>query len=479
MNTQYISLNDIQNEYFLLVKKEFGQYYQYMRSHNLTPHEVGYHFSEEKDTIKIITNKIPQFFESISTFWEKYRNLTIQYIRNQEDSLVTSFNGDFFPSYKENIASKCGVYTDTIVLPDPFIRIKEYIKTHDNQGKVYKLILYSTNLLQYEELVQPELKRPIIIIIPDEEDLEKEDRTFYSTLGKNDSTIHAKLVFGQDFDSFDDLLIFTNTLDSKEKFISKIKDSSKVLFDIEHERKLIKQINYALDGETAQLLKTKHIGKIFTMHLLGRMIATNKMLIESRKLQATPIIDAPTSWKYLNWKLKYDVNNIEKELSLTNLHMTRAIQNLSKNEMQWLGNVPVKSLIELRKTEALDEIRSILSIGVNKMARENPTNFYRTSDKVFDNINLAFIEHEKKIKELSLKKWRFAGNDIGSWLVAGAVEITAVATGTPIWGLASFFVNQVLDTPKLKELPLSIKKLIEDSRELRLSPTGILFNLSK
>ena len=63
----------------------------------------------------------------------------------------------------------------------------------------------------------------------------------------------------------------------------------------------------------------------------------------------------------------------------------------------------------------MDEIREILGNGVNNLVQSNPTNFRRSEDKIFDNINEAFEQHQKKIKELREKIWKFVGKDIGSW----------------------------------------------------------------
>jgi hypothetical protein len=146
--------------------------------------------------------------------------------------------------------------------------------------------------------------------------------------------------------------------------------------------------------------------------------------------------------------------------------------------MEWLGRVPPEALIELRKAHAIDEIRSILGKGVEEVAQTNPTNFYRTTDQVFDNIQRAFDEHRKKIKELSDKKWKFAGSDIGSWLVAGTLEIAAASTGHPTYGIAAYAASQLLNAPKLREIPKSIKGLAHQSQELKRAPVGLLFKYS-
>ena len=58
------------------------------------------------------------------------------------------------------------------------------------------------------------------------------------------------------------------------------------------------------------------------------------------------------------------------------------------------------------------------------------------------------------------------------------MEVTAAATGLPVWGLVTVAANQVFDIPKLKDIPASIKELAEESRKIKQSPVGMLFSYS-
>ena len=147
--------------------------------------------------------------------------------------------------------------------------------------------------------------------------------------------------------------------------------------------------------------------------------------------------------------------------------------------MVWLGHIPIDALIEIRKSGALDEIRHILGNGVEKLAEANPHNFFRTTDQIFDNIYEAFEKHKDNIKQLQSKKWKFAGKDIGTWLAVGTLEVTAAATGIPVWGLSTIVAHQLLDVPKLKDIPNSIKQLAQESQKIKKSPVGMLFKYSK
>lgn len=129
----------------------------------------------------------------------------------------------------------------------------------------------------------------------------------------------------------------------------------------------------------------------------------------------------------------------------------------------------------MRKTDAIKEIRQILGKGVQELSLANPLNFHRTADLVFDNIHAAFKEHKQRIDELNAKKWKFAGSDIGSWLVVGSLAVVAAATGQPVWGLDAVAADQLLDAPKIRDIPESIRKLADETRKVKESPVGMLF----
>lgn len=205
----------------------------------------------------------------------------------------------------------------------------------------------------------------------------------------------------------------------------------------------------------------------------GRMSQATDVSWKSSSLGGVPLIDAPTSWQYYNWSLEYGA-----ERDATNnvpLHISKGMQRLAETDMQWLGNIPPDALIDIRKQGALDEIRSMLSNGVDQVVSINPGNFFRSADKIYDNLENAFSEHQTKIKDLTAKKWKFAGRDIGSWVVAGSIEVAAAVMGTPAFGLASFAVSQITDAPKLKDIPKMAADLKKEGAELSKSAAGLLF----
>lgn len=209
------------------------------------------------------------------------------------------------------------------------------------------------------------------------------------------------------------------------------------------------------------------------------MSVSNELLLKARQLSGTPIIEAETSWQFFNWKLEYDAEKAQEFYGSENLHITKGLTDLSNTDLPWLGNIPPESLLELRKQGALEEIRGILGNNIKELVETNPTNCFRTRDQILENIELSFDKHRKKLDTLKAKNWKFAGKDIGSWVVMGSIGIGAALTGTPAWGLAALAVDQILDAPKLREIPQRYRELIEQNKEVKQSPVGILFKASK
>ena len=369
-------LEEIQRIYFKFIEGIFGPHYKIMLESGLTPHDAGVALSRREEVISYVTRKIPDFLSLIEEFWRRVSEAAYAHVEDMHESLKGVFGGDLFPAHNENIASKCGIYADTIILPDPFLRSKELFFRWQKDDQAYYFIKHALNILQYKELACAELDVPIVVILPDRGVLEEGERDFYVRLGKDDAIEHAARMFGRQFESFDEMMDFAGALDTIEKVVSEIKDKTRILFGTDWEGDISEQIRQAVEGDSGNLLGTRHPGIIVASQAMGRMAVSNEILIKARRMRGTPIIDAATSWVYLTWKLEYDAGKAE----------------------------------------------------------------------------------------------------LGSGLkVVGTMEVTAAATGLPVWGLATIAANQVFDIPKLKDIPASIKELAQESKKLKLSPVGMLF----
>ena len=475
---EQISLNEIQKLYFDLIEQNFSDFYIGMLKADSNPNHIAEFLSTKADFVDDVYEQIPTFINALVSFWKEIGEIGYWHLEDNYSNITGVFGGDLFPTHDENIASKCGIYTDTIVLPDPYIRSMHIFKYFPKEKAVFYFLKHAMNILKYKELACIEKGEPIVVILPDLSNLEENGRDFIASFSIGDALTHGGKIFGRKFETIEEFSEFCVSLNTVEKTVNAIKDKKRVLFDTNWEGNLEQQISRALQGVEFKSLNRTEPGLLLQMQAVGRMGISNELLIKSRQLSGTPIIDAETSWMFLNWKLEYDSEKAQEYYNSENLHIIKGLTDLSQTDLPWLGNIPPEALIELREQGALEEIRNILGNNIKELISTNPTNCFRTRDQILFNIDKSFDDHRKKLDELRAKKWKFAGHDIGSWIVMGGIEIGAALTGTPSWGIGAFIADQLLDAPKLREIPQRYLDLVQENEKVHQSPVGILFKAS-
>lgn len=472
-----ISLKEIQTTYFEWLENNFGEHYKVMVHRNLTPHDAGRAISSNIESVDFTVSVIPKFMEVLKEFWSNLIDPAYAHLEDLQ-KLKAVFGGDFFPSAYENIAAKCGLYTDTIVLPDPFLKSGALWERWSKENQTYYFIKHALNILKYKELALVDIDPPIVTILPERMTLDENEQKLIQSFSESDATIHANHVFGRKFSDLKEVLEFVEPFDTPDKIASVVTDQKRVLFDTEWNGTIEEQIRRSVKEHQSEIFGMEHAGRMLAMQGYGRMSQANDLLMKSHRLRGTPLIDAPTSWEYFQWKLHYDAERMRTD-DIKNLHILKGLQNASAGEMQWLGNIPNDALIEIRKIGAVDEIRHIIASGIDKISQFSSDDFQKSSDIIIQNIREAFEKHQHQVKELRKKKWKFAGKDIASWFVIGTLEVTAAATGIPIFGLSALAANQLIDVPKLKDIPKDAKALYKESQKLKRSPVGLLFKYAK
>lgn len=472
-----ISLKEIQEIYFWMVENNFNIFYKLMIDKKSDPHQVASNIAYKSKDIDYLDRIIDKLIADITEFWNSVNEAWFMHLEDDSEAVKAVFWGDLFPSHSENIASKCWIYTDTIVLPCPFIRTKMIFNTVNKNKRVYYLIKHALNILQYKELALADVKKPIVVVLADKQMLDENAFEIIQEEWTKDAIIHANKIFGRNFQDMKEIINFWKKLDTIEKLIKEIKDPQRVLFDTEFTESLDIQIKNQLES-SFEMTKNRNPWLLVALMWLWRMGVNNELLEKSRQLSWTPIIDAPTSWEYFKWKLEYDAEKTYWQKEYEKMHIVRWLEWLNHTNLEWVWKIPSKWLIELRQTWAIDEIRSILGSNINELVKANPLDFTVTSNKVFQNIDEAVKKHQEKIKELKSKKWKIAWHDFGSWIVMWTVEIAAACIWTPTYWWAAYVLDQFLDAPKIKDFPKvkeKIQKVDSEKEELNKSPLWMIF----
>jgi len=435
-----------------------------------------YHFAEwfasEKGRVAETVEIVDNFVSGTMDFWENISDPTWIHL---EDSLGSKavFTGEIFPDGRSNVLSSTGIYFDTTVLPDPFLKMAPVLSHMDEQDRVTEVLRLGLQVLQYRDLAIADVPKPLVAVLPERHGLEENYRKFVHDCAADDTVKHAKGLFGRHFPDVEELADFLKHFKTSADIVANLRRPDELVFATEWDGSLADHIDRFI-GENGKKLGITLPGEAVYFQLLTRFSQANDSYQRSRELRGTPIVRAETSWMWFNWMLRANAQELGDE-ALTGLHIARALGTTVKNEISWLGNVPPSALIEIRKTGALDEIRALLGTGIKELVDARPENFHRTGDKVFDNLYAAFQAHEKQLDALRMKKWRFAGLDVGSFFVVGGIEMTAALTGLPLFGAAAATASRLGVIPTAKDLKEKFGKLKAEDVKLDSTGVGILF----
>ncbi len=300
-----ISLRDISNTYFEFLDNNFQFIADAAERSGLSPVRFAYAVSESPTSVDDLNQEIPKFIDVLQGFWEDVVDASHYHIQDMETQKAI-YGGDLFPSIESNVVSTVGLYTDTIVLSDPFLQSKHVFSHATPKQRVFYLLKHALNVKRYKGMATADLPIPIVTFSPFKSSVDDGERKFLEKVMVTDGLRHASTLFGKEFIDRDDLWKFAENLDTPEKLISAMANPSRLLFDTEWTEPIEQQIQRAVESDWNALTGDKHVGRMVAGQCFGRMGQATDILTKSRYLSGVPLVDAPTSWKYFNWKLEYN-----------------------------------------------------------------------------------------------------------------------------------------------------------------------------
>lgn len=469
-----LSLTQIQEAYFDFLFRQFGAFYEPMAKAGGNPAQAARLVVRDESLVKQIVAGLPELSERLKEFWSSVGDSAAYHLQDSSQ-LKATFAGDLFPAYWENAVSTAGLYVDTIVLPCPITRISPLLKFMPPKEVVSMLIKHTLTAMTYRDLAIADVDPPLALIVPNPSDIEPESRQLLVDGCESISCKHAGYLFDRPFESLVDLKEFCGGLATVDDVMAELKGRDRLLFDTEWDRDPRQQLLRAMTEPVLPGLDKNVAGNHILKACLGRMPQAMAAQQNARHFGGTPLINAETSWLHYTWMLEYEgtpaLNDPSRRQSM---HVVRALVAEAGNNLQWLGNVPPKTILDIRKQGLAQEVRSILGHGVSELISINPNNYFRTADQVVDNLDRAFREHQKALAEAKLKKLKLFGIDVSACLAVGAVGVTAAYTGSPALGALSGVLG-VAGLPNLKDIKTKFTQLAADDRARKASPTGLLF----
>jgi hypothetical protein len=461
-------LRDVQSKYFDILELSFGNLFSQMTQYGISPQMMADYVASKDELVNAFRADLPDFASGIREFWETFGPVVETHLQDL-DCMKSVFGGDIFPSYTSNIACSVGLYMDTIVLPDPLLRLLT-LESMMKPNELFRYVVkHALNALGYRELALAEVEPPIVVIAPDHWGLDRSYGAAMGVAGEADALAHASRMFGRAFSTVSELLQFLKQFSDANQLVSGLADPSRLLFDVEWSGTPIEQIERYAGEFQSRSPAPEDIGGAVFAAISGRMIMTNDALLRSSRYGGSPLIDAPTSWQYLQWKYEYDSTDANgRPENKRNVLISKAL------ESRMLSGIPPGTLIELRRNGAETKLREVIGRGIRQMDSASDAALSDVAAAVIANIDCAFSEHDQHLRAISSSQKKFFGLDVGRYVIVSGTAIASAVTQSPAIAVLSALAATA-GTPSPPDLWERYRALRAAMVDLRRSPIGIMF----
>lgn len=461
--------------YFDWLTGLFGHLADEAIKNSIGPGEVASDYLSNSTRREHFDEHLPTFFTAIKMFWGK-NGKKVNYQIQTLPGLKARFGGDIGPNAIHNIFQRAGLYYETIIVPDPLLRIA--LMPDDVSKKIdFYFLKYSINQILLKKIFLADVYPPIGVLTSDIE-LEDNNLDMNSESAKMDCVLLTNEIYGKTFDNYDEVTEFySHFMTAKEAIRETIKPE--ILFwdetvSVDPADQWEAHIKGTVDDwqkpNSLELVKKPNY---LLFSILSRMIQANSVLFGASYYDANPLITAPVSFHWLNYSIKAKRNIISQKMNLDfglDLPLTNAL--LSKN-LEWLGNVPIESLIDLREKNQLSELRSVINLETKRFSAARINNLEAITCQVDYNLSSALEKHHEELNTLANSYRTAMGIAVPSFLISivGTFQPLIFPYATIIPAISDF-----VGKASIAAITHATIQYLRKKKTLGRSPIGILWD---
>jgi hypothetical protein len=322
------------------------------------------------------------------------------------------------------------LYCDTVLIPDPVFPYLEVDRPEEQFGHVLLLqqIFY---LARLKPLVDADLPYPAVVVFPSwEKLLEANDPVTQDGQELQVMRLLSHFV-GAPFEDLDEVVAFVRK--RPDEFISAVSknrlfvppegDGSEpfakaVALQRESHRRwrspeFVRRIDALSDAEVALGAIIDRLGPQF--HLEENATTLN----------AAPLLALPQQWHYFRLLRRVETETLVEQNVVTS-GTVGLIQALTQPVVQWLGNVPIKDLVVLRRDHENATFRKELDSRLGELGGADEGTLDAVTSRVVRALSTMLAEHGKDVRRITEEyKHKHLETAVASWIT--------LATGIMPW----------------------------------------------
>jgi hypothetical protein len=476
------SIHNLFIDYFSWFERYFGNLAKEASRNSVSAAAIAEDFLENPGRRdKFQSDAMPQISLFINSFW-KENSETVQNQVSKLSGMKARFGGDIGPQARAGVVQRAGLYFDTLVVPDPILRVSK-IEEEVTKHKGYYLLKYIISQLLLKDYFLASVEPPLALLVGDSELIgEKADFDQLSEIGQVDSLLAINYLYDQELDSFEQAQEYMEKFSDIWEAARESKHTEKFWFEESSPQNTDDQINALLEDAYKNLDDSKLSFSIDSPHyllftILGRMMQANDVLQRSVQDWSHPLINAPVSYHWLSFKLQLNKQALEKDfIQEGDLDLAQTNAFLS-SDLSWLANVPIDKLIQLRKNGALADMRLLLYQSISSLSNPNIDDISRVARSADHELEMTFRKHQEEVRVLDKDFREDLAINAPSLLASLAIALTPSLMHIPIEikGIAAALTG----TTSLRSILAKTVAYLRKRKRLTTSPTAILWSAKK
>ena len=265
------------------MEKFFGRYHDEMRRLKLTPAAFASIIAADAETTDKVLRELDKQLDDIKSFWSTNYVQSVSSL-SSSSSLTSVFGGNFFPTEDRSIVRSAGIYVDTIVLPEPLLRVGRNIGSVRRELLSAQVISNGIKALMYRDVIFLDKKTPLALILPEPNSLNQEVQELVSNLTDSSVISIASTIFQQGFSDTQAVMEFFANIGTSSEFISSVQQPNLLALRDDVSLSLEQQIaeleagfNLGLDDQTG----FSSLGHMIYGVFVGRIAQLTELLVKA------------------------------------------------------------------------------------------------------------------------------------------------------------------------------------------------------
>ncbi len=471
-------LTDIQKSYFSLLKDCFKEQYSKVLEANgdVEAGILNWATGKYEDDIVYITKRR---LEDIRNFWEIN-------LGGLNDALVSSELLPVYsisrPMFSKNQIISSGLYCDLFICHDDSV---SGLANYENLPKS-KLVTLSINLLRdlmdlisLESVFIPDATSPLAITCPGERDLNEQIQLQIIDRGKVLTVAFTNDLLGTSFTTWEEVIENTKTIIGSGAIRKSLRNPDLLPAPFSEPKNISERLSQcferlrALQSQSQSNVPDKPIMSDLLTNFLSEFSVMESQIHGSLETDSAPLLPRYT-WDLYKWRISKGNMDNSKLLGWEEKYTTAVVTSFQHENLDWLSNIPLDSLVELRRMGFLEEFRQRIRSARKRLTLKEGVNFETISNEIQKEIELAIAEHQESVHALEREAQELVGRETTKFL--GKMWFAIASCVVPFLSLFGLTVDGVEYGSTMTETAKVLRSIPD---RLKRGPWGMLMEVIK